>query len=235
MITPRASRPSPIVSISPTTHSSAPVRLNILKLRKSSGSGCAAADNIYKAEYEIKYCVGCELEKTDSELIDGHCILHPNLEIERRKEENYYFKFSKFQDALLELYKKNPQFVIPKERQHEITSFVKQGLKDFSISRRKEKLSWGVPVPGDPDHVMYVWFDALVSYLSAFGWPVGEEDFHRVVARPIWRARITSASNRRCGRRCCSPVGSPNLGASLHSWFHHGRWSQDEQESRKCY
>ena len=137
---------------------------------------CAAAGNIYKAEYELKYCVGCELEKTDSELVDGRCPLHPNLEIEIRKEENYYFKFSKFQEALLDLYKKNPEFVIPPERQKEITSFVKAGLKDFSISRRKEKLSWGVPVPGDEEHVMYVWFDALVSYLSAFGWPEGEEE-----------------------------------------------------------
>jgi methionyl-tRNA synthetase len=140
---------------------------------------CEAAGDIYKAEYEIKYCVGCELEKTDSELVDGRCPLHPNLEIEIRQEENYYFKFSKYQDALLDLYKHNPEFVVPKERFHEIKSFVKQGVKDFSISRKKEKLSWGVPVPGDDEHVMYVWFDALVSYISAIGWPKDEKNFEK--------------------------------------------------------
>ncbi len=137
---------------------------------------CAAAGDIYKAEYEIKYCVGCELEKTDSELVDGHCPIHPNLEIEIRKEENYYFKFSKYQDALLELYE-NATFVVPKERLGEIKSFVKAGLRDFSISRKKEKLAWGVPVPGDDEQVMYVWFDALVSYISSIGWPKNEELF----------------------------------------------------------
>jgi len=137
---------------------------------------CEASGDIYKAEYEIKYCVGCELEKTDSELEGGRCPTHPNLEVEIRREENYYFKFSKYQQALLDLYK-NENFVIPKERLHEIRTFVEGGLKDFSISRRKEKLSWGIPVPGDPDHVMYVWFDALVNYVSAVGWPSEAETF----------------------------------------------------------
>lgn len=140
---------------------------------------CADNGDIYKAEYELKYCVGCELEKTDSELEDGRCPIHPNLEIEIRTEENYYFKFSKYQDTLLNLYAKDSTFVVPKERQHEITTFVKNGLKDFSISRSKEKLAWGVPVPGDDKHVMYVWFDALVSYISAIGWPKNEETFSK--------------------------------------------------------
>ncbi len=138
---------------------------------------CLAAGDIYKAAYEVRYCVGCELEKTDSELENGHCILHPNLEIQLNTEENYYFRFSKYQDQLLALYKARPEFVVPKERLHEITSFVAQGLKDFSISRRKEKLPWGVPVPDDDEHVMYVWFDALVNYISAIGWPREEGNF----------------------------------------------------------
>ncbi len=138
---------------------------------------CEAKGDIYKAEYEIKYCIGCELEKTDSELEDGHCPLHPTQDIEKRTEENYYFRFSTYQTALLELYIKQPDFVVPKERLHEIQVFVEGGLKDFSISRRREKLSWGVPVPGDEDHVMYVWFDALVSYISAIGWPADESNF----------------------------------------------------------
>src|SRR3989344_5836750 len=138
---------------------------------------CAAAGDIYKASYEVKYCVGCELEKTDSELEQGRCPLHPNLDIEVRAEENYYFRFSKYQDALLAHYASEKNFVVPTERRRELISFVEAGLKDFSISRRREKLSWGVPVPDDPEHVMYVWFDALVNYVSAIGWPTDEGKF----------------------------------------------------------
>jgi len=138
---------------------------------------CAEAGDIYKANYEIKYCTGCELEKTDSELEDGHCPLHPNRDIEIRSEENYYFRFSKYGEALLAHYKEQKDFVVPDERLREIRSFVKTGLKDFSISRPKEKLSCGIPVPGDDSQVMYVWFDALVNYISAIGWPKEEESF----------------------------------------------------------
>ncbi|MHB8860246.1 MAG: methionine--tRNA ligase [Minisyncoccota bacterium] len=140
---------------------------------------CDAKGDLYKAEYEIKYCAGCELEKTDSDLVDGCCPLHPNTKIEIRKEENYYFRFSNYQQALLEHYAAQPDFVVPEGRLNEIRSFVEMGLKDFSVSRRKEKLSWGVPVPGDDEHVMYVWFDALVSYVSAIGWPEDEENFKK--------------------------------------------------------
>lgn len=138
---------------------------------------CAAAGDIYKATYEVKYCVGCELEKTDSELVDGRCPLHPSLELKIIQEENYYFRFSKYQEPLLKLYAARPEFVVPEERLHEIRSFVERGLKDFSISRRKEKLPWGVPVPDDPEHVMYVWFDALVNYISVINWPREEGGF----------------------------------------------------------
>ena len=103
---------------------------------------CAAAGDIYKAAYELKYCIGCELEKTDSELVDGHCPLHPNLEIEIRTEENYYFKFSKYQQRLIEHYARQSDFVVPEKRFHEIITFAKNGLKDFSISRPVDKLSW---------------------------------------------------------------------------------------------
>lgn len=138
---------------------------------------CAAAGDIYKKNYQIKYCVGCELEKTDSELVDGHCPLHPNLEIELIEEENYFFKFSKYRQALLDLYNQRPDFVVPNSRLNEITKFVERGLEDFSISRLKSKMPWGVPVPGDDEQVMYVWFDALVSYVSAIGWPQDEDNF----------------------------------------------------------
>jgi methionyl-tRNA synthetase len=152
---------------------------------------CEASGDIYKKKYQVKYCVGCELEKTDSELVNGRCPLHPNADLELIDEENYFFKFSKYQQALLDLYKNNPDFVKPEERFNEIKSFVERGLQDFSISRLKSKMSWGIPVPGDKEQarlarlgdalarrdepsarqVMYVWFDALVSYISCLGWP----------------------------------------------------------------
>jgi methionyl-tRNA synthetase len=132
---------------------------------------CDAAGDIYKKEYEIKYCVGCELEKTGSELNDGRCPIHPNLDLETRLEENYFFRFSKYQEPLLKLYADHPDFVIPESRLGEIKNFVAAGLNDFSISRLKSKMPWGVPVPGDEDQVMYVWFDALVNYISTLGWP----------------------------------------------------------------
>ena len=134
---------------------------------------------IYKKAYKIKYCVGCELEKTDSELNDGRCIIHPNLEIEIIDEENYFFKFSAFQKQLLDLYSKRPDFVIPDFRLNEIKMFVERGLEDFSISRLKSKMSWGVPVPGNEEHVMYVWFDALANYISTLGWPENKDNFEK--------------------------------------------------------
>jgi methionyl-tRNA synthetase len=134
---------------------------------------------IYKKNYQTKYCVGCELEKTDSELIDGHCAIHPHLEIELRDEENYFFKFSAFQQPLLDFYEKNPAFVIPEFRFHEIKTFVSNGLEDFSVSRLASKMPWGIPVPGDEAHVMYVWFDALVNYISTLGWPEDMDNFNK--------------------------------------------------------
>lgn len=140
---------------------------------------CDANGDIYKKIYKVKYCVGCELEKTDSELVDGKCPIHPNMEIEIIEEENYFFRFSKYQKQLLDLYENNPEFVLPKKRMNEIKKFVEGGLEDFSISRLKSKMPWGVEVPGDSNHVMYVWFDALVNYISAIGWPEDMEKFNK--------------------------------------------------------
>ncbi len=138
---------------------------------------CDQNGYIYKKTYRIKYCVGCELEKTDSELVDGKCPIHPTYDIELIDEENYFFKFSAFQQPLLDLYKKNPKFVIPDFRLNEIKAFIERGLEDFSISRVKSKMPWGIPVPGDDTQVMYVWFDALVNYISTLGWPENENQF----------------------------------------------------------
>ncbi|MFW5853670.1 MAG: methionine--tRNA ligase [Patescibacteria group bacterium] len=140
---------------------------------------CLANGDIYKAEYKVLYCVGCELEKSLSELDNGECPIHPGQAIEEIAEENYFFRFSKYASKLLELYQSRPDFVVPAWRLKEIENFVEQGLSDFSISRLKSKMPWGVPVPDDPDHVMYVWFDALVNYLSTLGWPEPNSDYER--------------------------------------------------------
>lgn len=138
---------------------------------------CQANGDIYKDRYQVKYCVGCELEKTDSELKNGACPVHPHLKLEDRDEENYFFRFSKYQQPLLNLYEARKDFVVPDFRLLEIRNFVESGLKDFSISRRKEKMPWGVQVPNDDEHVMYVWFDALVNYISTLGWPDTTDEF----------------------------------------------------------
>lgn len=165
---------------------------------------CDAKGDIYKKAYKIKYCVGCELEKTDSELVDGKCPIHPNLEIELIEEENYFFRFSNYQKPLLDLYASRPDFVVPESRLHEIRVFVERGLQDFSISRLKEKMPWGVPVPGNENQVMYVWFDALVNYISTLGWPdekyadwwpsvqcAGKDNLRQQSA--MWQAMLLSA------------------------------------------
>ncbi len=139
---------------------------------------CEANGDIYKKSYKTKYCVGCESEKTDSDLVDGKCPDHPNMEIEIIEEENYFFRFSKYQQPLLDLYEKNPEFVLPKNRLKEIKNFAEGGLEDFSISRLKTKMPWGIEVPGDEDQVIYVWFDALVNYITAVGWPDDAEKFN---------------------------------------------------------
>jgi len=139
---------------------------------------CYNNGDIYKKNYQVKYCVGCEMEKTDSELDHGVCPLHPNQAIEIIDEENYFFKFSKYQQPLLDFYKKNPNFIKPQHRYNEIVKFVESGLNDFSVSRLKDKMPWGVPVPNDDTQVMYVWFDALTNYISCLGWPEDIKKFN---------------------------------------------------------
>ncbi len=135
---------------------------------------------IYKKNYKAKYCVGCELEKTDSELNEsGRCPLHPDRDIEIRDEENYFFAFSKVVPLLDKLYEQKPSLVIPDFRYNEMKAFLSRGLEDFSISRLKSKMSWGVTVPGDDEHVMYVWFDALTNYISTLGWPENTDQFEK--------------------------------------------------------
>ncbi|QQR76813.1 methionine--tRNA ligase [Candidatus Nomurabacteria bacterium] len=134
---------------------------------------------IYLKNYQTKYCVGCESEKTDSELVDGKCPDHSNMELELIDEENYFFKYSAFTEKLKNFYEKNPNFVIPDFRFNEVRAFVERGLEDFSISRLKSKMPWGIEVPGNPEHVMYVWFDALVNYIANVGYPTDMKTFEK--------------------------------------------------------
>jgi len=138
---------------------------------------CRDNGYIYKKNYSAKYCVGCEETKTDSELVGGECPIHPGRALETIEEENYFFKYSAFTEKLTEFYEKNPEFVIPDFRFNEIKAFVSRGLEDFSISRLKSKMPWGIAVPDDGEHVMYVWFDALTNYISTLGWPDENQGF----------------------------------------------------------
>jgi methionyl-tRNA synthetase len=125
--------------------------------------------DIYKGKYVGYYCVGCEAFVTKSDLVDGKCPIHKT-EPEIIEEENYFFKASKYKDQILEHIEKNPDFIQPKERRNEVIEYVKNFFTDVSISRQKQK--WGIPVPIDKKQVFYVWFDALINYLTGigFGW-----------------------------------------------------------------
>ena len=149
------------------------------KAAKEFWTRCLENGDIYKANYTVKYCVGCELEKTESELEEGRCPVHPNLDLELIEEENYFFRFSRYKDKLLDLYEECSDFVSPKERFNEIKSFIEAGPRDFSISRVRNKMPWGIEVPDDPEQVMYVWFDALINYISTLGWPENKKNFEK--------------------------------------------------------
>ncbi len=131
---------------------------------------CFATGDIYKKKYKGLYCVGDEMFMKESDLVDGKCPNHPNMDLAEIEEENYFFALSKYQ-SYLEEYLSRPGAVLPDWRRQEALNFVKGGLEDFSISREVARMDWGVPVPGDSGHVMYVWFDALTSYISTLGWP----------------------------------------------------------------
>ncbi len=143
--------------------------------------------DIYKGTYEGLYCTECETYYTEKDLIDGCCPIH-RIKVESVKEESYFFRLSKYQKKLLELYKRNPEFISPSHRRQEIINRVEEGLKDLSISRASFK--WGIPLPFDKKHVCYVWFDALFNYYSATRqkgkekfWPA---DVHLIGKDIIW-------------------------------------------------
>jgi methionyl-tRNA synthetase len=131
---------------------------------------CLASGDIYKKKYKGLYCVGDEMFMKDTDIVDGKCPNHPNMELQVIEEENYFFALSKYQ-SYIEEYLSREGVILPEWRRQEALNFVKKGLEDFSISREKARLDWGVPVPDDENQVMYVWFDALTSYISTLGWP----------------------------------------------------------------
>jgi len=134
--------------------------------------------DIYKKNYKGHYCAGCEEFKLERDLVDGKCPDHQT-KPEKIEEENYFFKLSKYQDYILKIFEENPDFVYPKNKYNEAYQIVKGGLEDVSISRPKARLPWGVPVPEDESHVMYVWFDALTNYLSGVGFTSDKKKFEK--------------------------------------------------------
>jgi len=130
-------------------------------------------DDIYFSEYEGLYCFGCERFYTERELVDGKCPDH-RTEPEVIKESNYFFRMSKYQDWLIDHIRQNPGFIRPERYKNEVLSFLKEPLEDLCISRPKSRLKWGITLPFDENFVTYVWFDALINYVSAVGYPDGE-------------------------------------------------------------
>ncbi len=139
--------------------------------------------DVYKQKYEGLYCESCEVFYTEKETHAGaagpECVTH-KIALKRVAEENYFFKLSKYESQLKEYFKEHPGFLAPDYRRNEVTSFIEQGLKDFSVSRTSFK--WGIPLPFDPQHIIYVWYDALINYLSAVKFPVpgqGDAEFFK--------------------------------------------------------
>lgn len=126
-----------------------------------------AAGDIYLGDFTGLYCTGCEAYYTEDDLTEGECSYHPTLKVKRVTEKNFFFRWSKYQEFLIEHLEKHPEFVYPQSRWQEMANFAKSGIRDIPISRTS--FSWGVPVPNEPGHVMYVWFDALTNYLTGVG------------------------------------------------------------------
>ncbi len=161
--------------------------------------------DIYFSEYEGKYCVGCERFYTDTELADGKCPIHmsePNL----IREENYFFRMSNYQEWLIDYINLYPDFIRPERYRNEVMAFLREPLEDLCISRPKKRLSWGIPLPFDNDYVTYVWFDALINYVSALGypsdkrfkkfWPVAQHIIAKDILKPhaiFWPCMLKAA------------------------------------------
>ena len=126
-------------------------------------------DDLFETEYEGLYCTGCEEFKQETQIVDGHCIEHPTLTLVPTREQNHFFRLSAYRDRVLDLVTSGRFIVEPAIRRNEVVRLLEGGLQDISISRQRQ--GWGIPYPGDPQQTVYVWFDALINYLSATGFP----------------------------------------------------------------
>ncbi len=151
-------------------------------------------DDLYVADYAGLYCVGCEEFKQESQLVNGRCVEHPELDLVRMKETNHFFRLSRFGPRILELIRSGAFRVEPGFRRNEVLKVLEGGLEDVSISRAR--FPWGIPFPGDPDHTVYVWFDALINYITAAGFP--HEGWNR-----LWPADVHVIGKGITRLHCC--------------------------------
>jgi methionyl-tRNA synthetase len=184
--------------------------------------------DIYFSEYEGQYCFGCERFYTERELVNGKCPDH-DTEPETIKESNYFFRMSKYQDWLIGYINEHPDMIRPERYRNEVLSFLKEPLEDLCISRPKTRLQWGITLPFDKDYVTYVWFDALINYLSALGYPSGSrfEKFwpsvQHVVAKDILKPH-----------GIYWPIMLKSAGIPLYRHLNvHGYWNVDESKMSK--
>jgi methionyl-tRNA synthetase len=198
--------------------------------------------DLEKRTYTGLYCVGCEGFKVESDLVNGRCPLHPNKDLEKLEEENWFFKLTNYREALLAYIDANPQFIQPEARRTEIRSYVDKFMTDVSVSREAKKLSVGIPVPHDADQRIYVWFDALLNYLTVAGYGTDEAAFLHwwpadvhLVGKDIikfhcalWPAMLMSAAKQDASLRHAD--GSPKLPKQV---FAHGFFTLDGQKISK--
>ena len=184
--------------------------------------------DIYRGSYEGWYCSGCEAFYPESQLVEGKCPDqgHP---VELLKEESYFFRLSAYQEPLLRFYRENPECIRPASRYNEVVRFVEMGLKDLSISRAS--LKWGIPWPGDPEHVVYVWLDALANYVTALGF--GSSD--QALYRRYWPASLHLVGKDILRFHCVYwPAFLMSAGLPLpRQVFGHGWWLRDERKMSK--
>ena len=184
--------------------------------------------DIYFSKYEGLYCFGCERFYTERELVNGKCPDHET-EPEPIEESNYFFKMSRYQDWLINHIKNNPNFISPERYKNEVLSFLKEPLEDLCISRPKKRLKWGITLPFDKDYVTYVWFDALLNYVSALGYPDGDlfKTFWPVVQHIVGKDILKPHG-------IYWPIILKAAGIPVYKQLHvHGYWNIDQSKMSK--
>ena len=183
--------------------------------------------DIYFGEYGGYYCFGCERFYTEKELVDGLCPDH-KVAPTYIQEENYFFRMSKYQDWLIDYIKTNPDFIQPEQYKNEVLSMLKEPIGDLCISRPKKRLTWGIELPFDKNFVTYVWFDALINYLSAISWPDGEE------FKKFWPAYHIIAKDILKPHAVFWPTMLKAAGLPIYKGLRvHGYWKVDETKMSK--